>query len=278
MKKIKRNKNNSTDFTVKSSSSESLPTYSAPPVNEVVCGIRFNPPDQLRITHIGMLWEKFRETFPIVQHAAPIASAKGELLVDPATGLPIQRVWFINASDDELIQFQFNRFYFNWRQRNNSYPRYDYVIGKFEYIKSTIIDFFKEFELGEFSPIECEISYINHIPKGQGWETPDELSAIFSDFTWKGGSERFLPNPEKFAWTAEFPLKENMGRLSISVKHGTRAEDKVPLIILELRAICSCELIGSDLRSWFDLAHEWIVRGFTDITSSNAHKMWQREL
>lgn len=29
-------------------------------------------------------------------------------------------------------------------------------------------------------------------------------------------------------------------------------------------------------REWFDLGHEWITHGFTDITSDNLHKIWGR--
>jgi hypothetical protein len=88
-------------------SSGILPSYRNPPVNEVVCGMRFDIPDKLRIPHIGLLWNKFRADYPIIQHAPPIASAKGELLIYPVTGLPLQRVWFINESDDQLAQFQY---------------------------------------------------------------------------------------------------------------------------------------------------------------------------
>ena len=68
-----------------------LPSYKNPPVNEVVCGLRFDTPAELRIPHIGYLWDKFRTDYPIIQHAPPIASAKGEISIDPAIGMPLPR-------------------------------------------------------------------------------------------------------------------------------------------------------------------------------------------
>jgi len=68
-------------------SSGALPSYKNLPVNEVVCGVRFNTSDKLLIPHIGFLWEKFRADYPIIQHVPPIASAKGEIMVDWATGM-----------------------------------------------------------------------------------------------------------------------------------------------------------------------------------------------
>jgi hypothetical protein len=93
-------------------STGTLPSYKNPPVNEVVCGLRFDTPEKLRIPHIGFLWDKFRADYPIIQHAPPIAiaSAKGEILVDQAIGMPLPRVWFINKSDDQLVQFQLTDF------------------------------------------------------------------------------------------------------------------------------------------------------------------------
>jgi len=259
-------------------SSDTLPSYKNPPVNEVVCGIRFNASDKFRIPHIGILWDKFRTDYPIIQHAPPIASAKGEIIVEGTIGIPLPRVWFINKSDDQLIQFQIDRFYFNWRRRQCDYPRYDYVIKNFMRVLSTIEKFFGEFNLGELTPIEFELSYINHIPKGQGWNTIDDLPKIFPDLIWKKTKKRFLPNPEKIAWHSEFALPEQRGNLIVNLKQATRTEDRVPLLVLELKTRGIGESTSKDtLREWFDLAHEWIVRGFTDLTTSEIHKIWRRD-
>jgi uncharacterized protein (TIGR04255 family) len=256
----------------------SLPIYRKPPVNEVVCGLRFRRPDKLHIPHIGILWERFKADYPVIQHAPPIASAKIELNIDFATGMPVPRIWFINKSDDQLIQFQFDRFYYNWRRRQSEYPRYDHVIKNFERVMNNIIDFFKEFEFGDLEPIECELTYINHIPKGEGWNTIDDLPTIFSDFVWNQKDGRFLPKPQKVAWHAEFLLPEDKGHLFISLKHAIRTEDKIPLLVLELKTI-GIDKSGKkeSLRGWFDLAHEWIVRGFSDSTTPEIQKIWERE-
>jgi uncharacterized protein (TIGR04255 family) len=255
-----------------------LPSYKNPPVNEVCCGMRFHASDKLRIPHIGSLWEKFRADYPIIQHATPIASVKGDILVDGTTGLPIPRVWFINELDDQLVQFQIDRFYFNWRRKQRDYPRYGYVIDKFEEVQNIVESVFCDLELGELNPIEYELSYTNHIPKGQGWNTIDDFPKIFSDFVWKQANERFLPNPERVAWQTEFSLPENKGHLVVSLKQAIRAKDKVPLLVLELKTRGIGESMSKEgIREWFDLAHEWIVQGFTDLTTSEIQKVWGRE-
>ena len=72
-----------------------LPSYKNPPVNEVVCGLRFNISDKLQIPHIGLLWDKFRADYPIIKHASPIASPKGEIFIDKAPGMHFPSVGFI---------------------------------------------------------------------------------------------------------------------------------------------------------------------------------------
>ena len=176
------------------------------------------------------------------------------------------------------MQFQIDRFYFNWRRRQSDYPRYDHVINNFENVLNTIVNFFSEFELGGLKPIEYELSYINHIPKGQGWDTIDDLPRIFSDFVWTQTKERFLPNPEKVAWQTEFSLPEKKGHLIINLKQATRTEDKVILLVLELKTRGIGESANKEaIREWFDLAREWIVRGFNDLTTPEIHKIWERE-
>jgi uncharacterized protein (TIGR04255 family) len=254
------------------------PSYKNPPVNEVFCGLRFHASDELRIPHIGLLWDKFRHDYPVIQHAPPIAPVKGEILLDAESGLPLPRVWFINKSDDQLIQFQNDRFYFNWRYRQSNYPRYNYVIEKFENELSIIKDFFCKFNLGEFKPIEYELCYINNIPKGKGWETIEDLPKIFSDFVWTQKKGRFLPNPELFAWQARFPLPANNGNLNVKLNNAIQTKGKVPLLVLELKTVGIGESQNPKaIREWFDLAHEWIVRGFTDLTTPYIQKIWERE-
>jgi len=243
-----------------------------------VFGVRFRTPDDLRIPHIGILWEKFRADYPVIQHAPPIASAKGEIKIDSATGVPIPRVWFINKFDDQLVQFQPDRFYYNWRRRQSEYPRYDHLINNFENVINNIVTFFEEFKFGVLEPIEFELTYINHIPKGEGWDTIDDLPKIFSDFVWNYDEGRFLPNPQKVGWHADFLLPEDNGNLIVSLKHAIRTEDKVPLLVLELKTTGIEESNGHDgIRGWFDLAREWIVRSFTDLTTSEIQKIWGRE-
>jgi uncharacterized protein (TIGR04255 family) len=258
------------------SKTDPLPSYKQPPVDEVVCGIRFEPLPQLKVPHIGLLWGKFRQEYPVTQHAPPIATDTS-LLVDETIGVPLPRMWFISKADNELVQFQLDRFYYNWRRRGDDYPRYPSVIEKFEKAKQQLDAFTDELQLGPIKTVECELSYINHIPKGEGWESIDDLPKVMQDFTWQEQKHSFLPAPANVAWQTRFPLPNGQGWLNVKLNEARK--DGVPLLILELTAKGLGEKTTPTVqRDWFDLAHLWIVRGFADLTTKEIQKtIWKRE-
>lgn len=255
-----------------------LPSYKQPPVDEVVCGFRFEPLNQLRVPHIGLLWEKFRTEYPNVQHAVPITN-DAFLLLDEATGIPLPRVWFISKADNELIQFQPDRFYYNWRNRGDVYPRYPSIIRKFERAKVHLEAFATELNLGGIKPVECELTYINHILKGQGWESISDLPEVIPDFSWQKEKHHFLPSPTNVAWQIRFELPEKKGWLNVRLNQATRKTDGVPILILDLTAKgLGEEKSATAMHNWFELAHEWIVRGFTELTAKEIQNtFWKRE-
>lgn len=260
------------------SSTDPLPSYKQPPVDEVICGIRFEPLPLLKVPHIGLLWERFRKEYPITQHAMPIATGVS-LPIDETTKIPLPRVWFISKLDDELIQFQLDRFYYNWRRRGDNYPRYPSIIEKFDSAKRQLDGFTDELQLGTIKIVECELTYINHILKGQGWESIDDLPKVTRDFTWQKQNHSFLPTPTNVTWQARFPLQDDKGWLNVKLNPGKRKTDSAEGLVLELTArSLGKEKTWESMREWFDVAHEWIVRGFEDLTAKEIQEtIWKRE-
>lgn len=245
-------------------------------MTEVVCGVRFEPSPNFTLPHIGLLWNKFREEYPRVEHAPPLAPGPNQILIDSATGAPLPRVWFKNMQDNQLIQFQTDRIYFNWRQRQDTYPQYENVINNFEGVLDTIEAFFKESELGKFIPIEYELSFINHISKGEGQDTVEGYQRVFRDLQWRCPHD-FLPNPANISWNMRFALPDKKGYLYTSFNEGTLKDNK-PIFILTLTARGD----GQDhdrkgIREWFDTAHVWIVCGFADLTTEKIQEEWGKE-
>lgn len=265
---------------------QDLPDYENPPVIEVVCGVLFTPIDALLVPHFGQLWEKFRSDYPHCQEVPPLVPAI-ERLEEPSppeasfTEIPpLPRIWFVHTNDTGVIQIQRDRFLHNWRKKRpeDEYPRYHNVIKMFYDRLSDFRSFLAEAKLGTIQPLQYEMTYINHIPQGEGWTTIGEIGRVFPDLSWRSGTQRFLPDLEGFNWRAGFLLPDRAGRLHATIRPVVRRTDLRRILALELTA----RGMGSDaspegMRAWFDLARQWIVRGFTDLTSDDIQqKVWRR--
>jgi len=266
--------------------SAGLPEFENPPVIEVVCGVLFKPIETLLAPHLGVLWEKFKEEYPACQETAPLAPVIERFDGTPPVQLeltdrpPLPRVWFVHRNENGIIQIQRDRFLHNWKkvQDDDAYPRYGNVIRLFRDRLTSFEKFLAEANLGFIEPHQYEMTYVNHIPKGDRLEPLQQVGVVFPDFDWRPQEERFLKRPEAFTWRTTFAMPDESGRLHVTIRSGVRRGDNVPMLLLDLTARgfgkdCSKEAMWA----WFDLAREWIVRGFADLTGENMHKnVWKR--
>lgn len=77
-----------------------------------------------------------------------------------------------------MIQVQNSRFIYNWRKLDGHYPSYNNTKPEFEGALRQFLDFLDEAKLGTMSLNQWEITYINHIPKGPLWGSPEEWHRI----------------------------------------------------------------------------------------------------
>jgi uncharacterized protein (TIGR04255 family) len=264
---------------------KNLPDYERPPVIEVVCGVLFKSLTSMTAPHLGVLWDKFKKDYPKVQEATPLAPviegfdgppkpSKVELTDVP----PLPRIWFESATGNGLIQAQRDRFHFNWRRirEEDQYPHYDSVMNGFCEHLAVFEEFLKENDLGSLDVKQCELTYVNHIPRNGLWTSLCEVGRVFPDFSWRT-KERFLPELERLNCQTSFLLPEQSGRLHVTMRHGTRRADNVPVLFLELTARGALPNETSAwMWKWFDLAHTWIVSAFADLTSEEAQAIWRR--
>jgi uncharacterized protein (TIGR04255 family) len=178
-----------------------------------------------------------------------------------------------------LIQVQADRFVFNWRKvaGTEQYRRYEYTKPAFQREWERFCVFLKSNAIDAPNVRQCEVIYVNHIEKGNGWETFGDLSAVLP--CWAGGStDGFLPVPENVELQASYPLPQSRGRLHVTVQRGIRHVDAKEILQLTLTARgkpASSDI--QDILGWFDLGHEWIVKGFADFTSKAMHSLWKRK-
>jgi uncharacterized protein (TIGR04255 family) len=268
----------------------SLPSFRKPPVVEVAVGIQFEPIERLRNPHLGLLWSRFRESFPKVEdhHPRPPVSesfepdAAGQRLVRlQLLDVPdVSRSWFVSEHGHELIQVQQDRFVFNWRRQGPEpqYPRYAYVRGRFTEALGVFRQFLLDEDLGHLVPNQSEVLYVNHILPGGIWTGFDSLSEVIP--SWEPRfSESFLPGVEDVRFTVRYRIPDGgqpQGRLHIAAAPGHDRDGKAILVLqLTARGRPKVQTIESAL-SFLDTGREWIVRGFTAFTSPEMHREWER--
>ena len=269
-----------------------LPDFDNPPVAEVVLSLQFEPLDRLRTPQMGAFWSKIKGDFPQSEEHQPlnpvIEEFDGIEEKDPIehirlfTSAPV-RHWYLNSNGTSLIQVQKDRFIQNWRKTEEShdYPRFINVLNPFKEHLREFEDYLQEEEIGTIKPNQCEVTYINHIPRGEGWDRYDDIGEVVTLFSPKKRGS-FLPELEQARLGSSFiiPGKDSkpLGRLHIGVDPGIRKPDNFPVLRLSLtaRGRPISDNIGGVFR-FFDIGHKWIVEGFTSITSTKMHKIWKRK-
>ena len=264
-----------------------LPKYDAPPVIETILGVEFAPLEGFGIPHFGVLWSRIKDSFPRFAVRPPLISQIEEFgpgLAPPIPALQIRsepevRCWFIDANDRTLIKVQGNRFTHNWRKTGSAdaYPHYDETVRPaFQRVWGLFLEFVNENQLGAMNVLQCEVTYINHLEVEPGGRSASELQEAFH--CWAGkASGTFLPGPENVAFDVTYQMPNCEGRLHVSLKPAIRNQDGQEILQLTLTARGKPQ--GTDPDSvfvWLDKGREWVVRGFTDFTSTKMHSLWQR--
>jgi uncharacterized protein (TIGR04255 family) len=266
--------------------SNPLPDYENPPVTEVVCGVLFKSLDRFFLPYLGLLWERFKAEYPECQEVDALLPRielfqNGQETVNLVQGfVPLPRVWFVHKNGDKVIQVQRDRFLHNWRKRGkeDEYPRYHKIIDLFRECYTLFKTFIADNNIGEITPAQYEMTYVNHIFQSDEWQTLKEIGKILPDFVWHDRQERFLSFAESLNWHTTFVLPKKLGRLHVTIRNGLRHDDSRPLLLLDLTVRgMAPNNSPEEMWLWFDVAHEWIVRSFADLTGEELQqKVWKR--
>ena len=260
------------------------PDFQFAPVNEVALSVQFNAIAGLD-AYLGAYWAANRSTFPSVQVLPPLLPVTevfgNNLARANRVGLrvvtePIARYWLLRANATELVQVQYDRLIFNWRQVDGTetYPRFPVIRDLFEQEWERFVAFLRAEKLPAPEVNQCEVTYVNHIDYGMDWQDYSWLSGIVAP--WSGAtSGSFLPAPEGVSIEAHYRLPSNRGRLHISAEPVVRGRDSKEVLQITLTARgAPASGSTSDVLEWMDLGRHWVVNGFVDFTTSRMHKAW----
>jgi uncharacterized protein (TIGR04255 family) len=268
-----------------------LPDFTRPPVTEVVLGVQFDELP-LKSVHLGLAWNLFKERFPNTEDQTPLEPAierfdpidrrRLQFRIETVEQPPLRRVWFLNDNGTELLQIQNTRFIRNWRKvgGEDEYPRYERILESFKNELKTFQKFLLDQKLAAMTFNQCEITYVNHISSGFGWNRLAEAPEIFSQLSgpgWVGaGTEA-----EEFRMTSRYLLNESgfRGRLHVEVEPALDAKTKAPLYVMTLTARgAPGENSLNGVVGFLDLGRRSIVKAFAELTTPKMHEIWRRNV
>lgn len=248
-------------------------TFHQPPLNEVVLGYSFLPRPDLLIPHIGAFWREVQGDYPKVQHAEPIVDSPQAF----SDGIPLPRVWLMNDDSGFLVQIQQDRLLVNWRDKDKGTPyvRFEAVRAEFARIESKFKDYIQRATGVPLVAARHNLTYVNLLPHGSGWTGVEDIERVFPSISWKRSTE-FLPTPTELSLKAVFELPSGFGNLTVNVVPAKVVRDGSAVLKFELVARSGAKAPPPKFEEWVQVAHEWIVRGFKDLTSDEMHsKHWR---
>ena len=99
--------------------------FSMPPLIELSLGMQFEPLTDFTIPYFGLLWNRFRDNFPLTESHPPLEHSTerfdlNRFVLRPSIQVfqtpPVPRIWFLNQDGSQLIQMQQDRLIHNWRR------------------------------------------------------------------------------------------------------------------------------------------------------------------
>src|SRR5258708_5390321 len=248
------------------------PDFGKPPVSEVLMSVEFLPLQNWRPPHAGLYWGCIDAEYPKTDVQFPIASERerfgDEYWVNQKLRVELAqpesaRYWFIGADPTRLIQVQRDRFIINWRKVADAapYPRYHKSIRpRFEKEWKQFRGFVSDKTLGAIEVQQCEITYVNDIEQGQGWNTFNDFGALFAP--WVGTvKDSFLPPLQSLKLNGSFEMPNQQGRLNFVVHHLRRGLNGKEVIQVQLIARGKPKSTeDADIMAWIDALPDWLAR------------------
>lgn len=254
--------------------------------------VQFAPPKGFGIAHLGVFWDILKEDFPNVTAVQPITPMVDDFGTEKRwfpqsfrlalSDSPDCRLQMTSADECWMCQIQQDRLAINWRRREEKeYPRYSATWDSFSIAWQKLLSLLQTLKLEPAKPQLWELLYVNQIPKGELWSTPQQWPDVFPGL-W-GNKVKSVAGADLFGligqWVWQTP--DGRARTIVEPKPGkdvlfmtitTRGVVRAPDGAESSRDANS----SSEIKSGLDLGHSLIVSTFDEIISDAAKKIWGR--
>lgn len=272
---------------ISASAEPALPSYERPPLVETATSVEFPPLPGLSSAMLGLFWDRYlRSDYVAVTDAPPIESDAARFSDDPVPRIvsvfrfgahPGTRLLMTSADQHSLVQVQNGRLVFNWRKlEGGDYPRWDKTLPLFRQAYQKMAEFVSAQKLGPIAPAQWEVTYVNHLVRGEDWERPED---------WPDLVPGVLGCPQPVAGhrlqsargSLHFAIEPQPGRLHVELSHGLRHVGNIEtqILILQLTARGPIDpATDESMIAGLSAGRSAIVRAFAAVTGAAAQRAW----
>jgi uncharacterized protein (TIGR04255 family) len=248
--------------------------FDAPPLSEVICGVRFAPLLEMTVPQLGTFYASLRRQLPVMTSGRLSAPVAPEMMRRPIPPLP--RTIATARDGSEAVQVQQNQLVYNWAKQpsGGQYPHFEKIFEAFRDHLASFTQFVANTELGPLKLEGFVLNYVNHIDAQQGWSGPNDTHHFLLGF--QGLSH---PRLKDFHWHPTYSLPDSLDVFEVVVDFRTRTSDSAQVLRFELEVTHDIPKEGAatDLETWFLQARREIDRMFLELTTPEAQtKVWKR--
>ncbi len=262
--------------------------FARPPVDEVVLSVLFKPLDRFLAPHLGEIWQEFKKSgfvYTTAQGPVPPAiESFSDQIPEPhvhISNVPdFDRILFIHEGEDQILQVQRDRFTFNWRkiEGGQRYPGFSDIFASFEDFYTCFRESLKNQGIGEITPLQYELSYINQLLHGDGWNTLDDIARIYNMFADLLQSHPFWADAEFLNLRTSFPIADLHGRLHLGIGNQVKIPERKQTLQTDLTMRGFPENKEDAMETWFKLSRDRIREKFTSMFTEDIQtRVWGRK-
>ena len=262
--------------------------FAKPPVDEVVLSVLFKPLNKFLAPHLGEIWQEFKNDgfVNITEHAQvppaietfPGSSRRSGQFQFNVPDLA--RIWFIHENDNQIIQIQRDRFTYNWRRTDSDqkYPGFSTICDKFNGFYNRFCQIITDMRIGEVAPLQYELTYIDQIWQGDGWNTFDDIGKIYNLFVDSQNSGSLWSEIESLVLRTSFTVMDLNSRLHLTISNRTKIPEEIQTLQTDFTMRGFPENTDYTMIDWFKSAREQIQEKFISLFTENIQtQIWERK-
>ena len=261
--------------------------FARPPVDEVVLSVLFQPLDRLLAPHLGEIWQEFKKDEFIQILEQPLVMPTMETFPGQNQGVQfhinvpeLPRIWFIHENDSEILQVQRDRFTFNWRKidPDQRYPGFAAIFERFTRFYNRFCLMIENLQIGLVAPLQYELTYIDQLMHGDGWNTLDEIGQIYNMFIDSEQSNSFWNNIESVNFRTSFPIADLQSRLHLAITNRVKMPEQRHTLQTDFTVRGFLEDMEFPMEAWFKSARDRIREKFAEMFAEDIQtRVWGRK-